>query len=161
MTIPFLSIFSSKHKSGSSMKDYESAVKQPSRPQPATQAKDSTESLSEITHEKLVALSRHAMRNFGIVKEACQSKALYAIGDGLKPQPRSEDPEWNRKAAAIFERVFDDLFATLSAATLNDTEIAGDAPIEFYSIEPESVNTPEYDEFRIVQRATFKAFVQF
>lgn len=105
MTIPFLSKFLGKNIS-TSASDYESAVRQPSRPQPATKAKDSAESLSESTHEKLVALSRYALRNFGIVKEACQSKALYSIGDGLKPQPRSTDPEWNARAAAVFLRDF-------------------------------------------------------
>ena len=71
-------------------RDYDSAVDKPSRERPASsKPRDSAESLSQATHEKLVALSRYAMRNFGIVKESSQSKALYAIGDGLKPQPRA------------------------------------------------------------------------
>ncbi len=91
MTIPFLSkIFNARPAMQYSGRDYDSAVDKPSRERPASsKPRDSAESLSQATHEKLVALSRYAMRNFGIVKESSQSKALYAIGDGLKPQPRA------------------------------------------------------------------------
>lgn len=111
MLIPFLSRFFRRDKKTETTfvgsREYEGAKTKPSRINPGSSKPfDRVEALPQPVHEKLVALSRYAVRNFGVAKEASHSKALYAIGDGLRPQPRSKDTDWNAKATEIFLRDF-------------------------------------------------------
>ena len=62
---------------------------------------------------------------------------------------------------AKFETILSILTQMLTSFNLNDEETSGDAPVHFYSVHPDNVPVPEYDEFRITQSITFKASVQF
>lgn len=62
---------------------------------------------------------------------------------------------------AKFETILSILTQMLTSFNLNDEETSGDAPVRFYSVHPDNVPVPEYDEFRITQSITFKASVQF
>lgn len=61
-----------------------------------------------------------------------------------------------------FSVFLNELYTNLFPEALNDADDGEDPKaVFFYSVVPDSVSTPEYDEFRITQRVAFKAEVQF
>lgn len=72
------------------------------------------------------------------------------------------DEEIDRKVTEnAFSMMLDELYTNLIPEALNEAD-DGEGPfVKFYSVLPDSVSAPEYDEHRLVQRITFKAQVQF
>ena len=84
---------------------YENANRSPRRAQvPGSAPRDATLDLTPGVRSELVRRSRYLVRNSGFIREIVGSMALYAVGDGLKPQAESSDRAWNRKAEAYFNR---------------------------------------------------------
>lgn len=109
MKIPFLSFFSRKTPARPMITNgYEAARVTETRPRVKSgPPADAADKLPEWTHKDLVENCRYAADNFGVAKEIITSMQIYAIGDGMRAQPRSKSPEWNdaaREAWKTFER---------------------------------------------------------
>lgn len=109
MKIPFLTFFSRKTASRPvAQNGYEAVRVTETRPRVKSgPPADAAEKLPEWTHKSLVENCRYAADNFGVAKEIITSMQIYAIGDGMRAQPRSKSPEWNdaaREAWKTFER---------------------------------------------------------
>lgn len=111
MKIPFLSFLNRRNARPVNGNAYEAARVSETRPAVKSgPPDDAAAKLPEWTHKQLVENCRYAADNFGVAKEVVTSMQIYAIGDGLRAQPRSPDPEWNAAARArwkIFERTAD------------------------------------------------------
>ena len=83
---------------------YESANPSPRRGQvPGAAPRDAKLDLTAATRRELVRRSRYLHKNSGFVRELVSNMAIYATGDGIRPQAQSASPEWNRKAEEYFK----------------------------------------------------------
>lgn len=82
---------------------YDSANFSPSRGRvPGASPRDTKLDLTHSVRTELVRRSRYLHRNSGFVRELVGNMAIYATGDGIRPQAQSANPEWNRKAEELF-----------------------------------------------------------
>ena len=83
---------------------YESANPSPRRGQvPGAAPRDAKLDLTAATRRELVRRSRYLHKNSGFVRELVSNMAIYATGDGIRPQAQSASPDWNRKAEEYFK----------------------------------------------------------
>lgn len=88
-----------------SLSPYEAA--NPSRkraPVPGAAPTDAKKELPAHTRRELVRKSRYLLKNSGFAREVVNDMAIYATGDGIRPQAQSIDPDWNIEAEAYFQR---------------------------------------------------------
>jgi lambda family phage portal protein len=84
---------------------YESANASPRRGQvPGAAPTDTKKELTSHTRRELVRRSRYLNRNSGFSREMVADMAIYSTGDGIRPQPQSDDADWNKAAEAYFAR---------------------------------------------------------
>ena len=84
---------------------YEAANHSPRRGRvPGAAPRDAKLDLLPGTRRELVRRSRYLHKNSGFVRELVGSMAIYATGDGIKPQALSPSPEWNKAAEEYFAR---------------------------------------------------------
>jgi len=84
---------------------YESANASPRRGQvPGAAPTDTKKELTSHTRRELVRRSRYLNKNSGFSREMVADMAIYSTGDGIRPQPQSEDTDWNKAAEAYFAR---------------------------------------------------------
>ena len=84
---------------------YESANFSPRRGRvPGASPRDAKLDLTPGTRRELVRRSRYLHKNSGFVRELTGSMAIYATGDGIKPQALSADTSWNKAAEEYFAR---------------------------------------------------------
>lgn len=84
---------------------YESANYSPRRGRvPGAFPRDAKLDLTPGTRRELVRRSRYLHKNSGFVRELTGSMAIYATGDGIKPQALSGDTAWNKAAEEYFAR---------------------------------------------------------
>ncbi len=87
------------------MTPYESANPSPRRGRvPGAAPRDAKLDLLPGTRRELVRRSRYLHKNSGFVRELVGNMAIYATGDGIKPQALSPNPTWNRAAEEYFAR---------------------------------------------------------
>lgn len=90
--------------SGSSS-TFEAANRSPRRANvPGAAPRDAALDLTPAVRTELVRRSRYLARNSGFIREIVSAMALYAVGDGLRPQAVSVNADWNRRAEAYFLR---------------------------------------------------------
>lgn len=84
---------------------YESANRSPRRANvPGSAPQDATLDLTPGVRSELVRRSRYLAHNSGFIREMVSAMALYSVGDGMRPQAESVNPEWNKKAEDCFNR---------------------------------------------------------
>lgn len=84
---------------------FENANRSPRRANvPGGAPRDAALDLTPGVRSELVRRSRYLARNSGFIRELVGSMSLYSVGDGMKPQAESPNPEWNRQAEAYFNR---------------------------------------------------------
>ena len=84
---------------------YEAANHSPRRGRvPGAAPRDAKLDLLPGTRRELVRRSRYLHKNSGFVRELVGSMAIYATGDGIKPQALSPSPDWNKAAEEYFAR---------------------------------------------------------
>jgi len=84
---------------------YEAANHSPRRGRvPGAAPRDAKLDLLPGTRRELVRRSRYLHKNSGFVRELVGSMAIYATGDGIKPQAFSPSPDWNKAAEEYFAR---------------------------------------------------------
>lgn len=84
---------------------YESANRSPRRANvPGSAPQDATLDLTPGVRSELVRRSRYLAHNSGFIREMVSAMALYSVGDGMRPQAESVNPEWNKKAEDYFNR---------------------------------------------------------
>ena len=84
---------------------YEAANASPRRGSvPGASPQDAKFDLTASVRSELVRRSRYLVKNSGFFRELVGSMALYAVGDGVRPQALSPDPEWNKTAEDYFSR---------------------------------------------------------
>ncbi len=84
---------------------YESANASPRRGTvPGAAPTDTKKELTSHTRRELVRRSRYLNKNSGFSREMVADMAIYSTGDGIRPQPQSEDADWNKAAEAYFAR---------------------------------------------------------
>ncbi|EDY21056.1 portal protein lambda [Chthoniobacter flavus Ellin428] len=84
---------------------YEGANYSPRRARvPGFFPRDAKLDLSSGPRRELVRRSRYLHKNSGFVRELVGSMAIYATGDGIKPQALSADANWNKAAHEYFAR---------------------------------------------------------
>jgi len=87
------------------MSPYESANPSPRRGRvPGAAPRDAKLDLLPGTRRELVRRSRYLHKNSGFVRELVGNMAIYATGDGIKPQALSPNPTWNKAAEEYFAR---------------------------------------------------------
>ena len=87
------------------MSPYESANPSPRRGRvPGAAPRDAKLDLLPGTRRELVRRSRYLIKNSGFVRELVGNMAIYATGDGIKPQALSPNAEWNKAAEEYFAR---------------------------------------------------------
>ena len=87
------------------MSPYESANPSPRRGRvPGAAPRDAKLDLLPGTRRELVRRSRYLHKNSGFVRELVGNMAIYATGDGIKPQALSPSPDWNKAAEEYFAR---------------------------------------------------------
>jgi lambda family phage portal protein len=65
-------------------------------------ATDSRQDVDAYDRLRLLALSRRLFINNPIVRAAVNEMARYSVGPGIRPQARSSDESWNRRAEEYF-----------------------------------------------------------
>lgn len=103
MRIPFLS-FLTKSRRPIEPTGYESVKPSTTHPRLKTLPSDAATKAPEWTHKQLVEVCRTAADNYGVAKEIVTAMQIYAIGDGLRAQPRTENAAWNERAREIWRR---------------------------------------------------------
>lgn len=84
---------------------FEAANSSPRRSKvPGTAPRDFALDLTPAVRSELVRRSRYHVKNSGFLRGFVSSMALYAVGDGIRPQATSKDADWNREAEAYFNR---------------------------------------------------------
>jgi lambda family phage portal protein len=84
---------------------YESANYSPRRARvPGAFPRDAKLDLTPGPRRELVRRSRYLHKNSGFVRELVGNMAIYATGDGIKPQALSADTNWNKAAEEYFAR---------------------------------------------------------
>lgn len=84
---------------------YESANRSPRWANvPGSAPQDATLDLTPGVRSELVRRSRYLAHNSGFIREMVSAMALYSVGDGMRPQAESVNPEWNKKAEDYFNR---------------------------------------------------------
>ncbi len=84
---------------------YESANYSPRRARvPGAFPRDAKLDLTPGPRRELVRRSRYLHKNSGFVRELVGNMAIYATGDGIKPQALSADTNWNKSAEEYFAR---------------------------------------------------------
>ena len=84
---------------------YESANPSPRRGRvPGAAPRDAKLDLLPGVRRELVRRSRYLHKNSGFVRELIGNMAIYATGDGIKPQALSGSAEWNKAAEEYFAR---------------------------------------------------------
>lgn len=82
---------------------YESANPSPRRGRvPGAAPRDANLDLLPGVRRELVRRSRYLHKNSGFVRELVGNMAIYATGDGIKPQALSGNTEWNKAAEEYF-----------------------------------------------------------
>ena len=82
---------------------YESANPSPRRGRvPGAAPRDAKLDLLPGVRRELVRRSRYLHKNSGFVRELVGNMAIYATGDGIKPQALSGNTEWNKAAEEYF-----------------------------------------------------------
>ena len=71
---------------------------------PGVAPRDAKYDLSFAVRRELVRRSRYLHKNSGFVRELVGNMAIYATGDGIRPQAQSPDPAWNRLAEDYFKQ---------------------------------------------------------
>lgn len=106
MKIPFFSFFSGKSgRAVGNPRAFDAAQRTKSqRKISAGRLRDAAADLPSWTRTEILEKTRFCMNNFGVAKELVGSTAIYAVGDGIYPQPRSRDAAFNDAAAATWKR---------------------------------------------------------
>ena len=87
------------------MSPYESANPSPRRGRvPGAAPRDAKLDLLPGPRRELVRRSRYLHKNSGFVRELVGNMAIYATGDGIKPQALSPSTTWNKAAEEYFAR---------------------------------------------------------
>ncbi len=82
---------------------YESVNPSPHRSRvPGSAPTDTKKELTPHTRNEMVRRSRYLHKNSGFHREIVGDMAIYATGDGIRPQAQSSDPAWNKAAQAYF-----------------------------------------------------------
>ena len=71
---------------------------------PGAAPTDAKKELSSAARRELVRKSRYLHKNSGFAREVVGDMAIYSVGDGIKPQAQTSDPDWNRAAEEYFMR---------------------------------------------------------
>ena len=69
---------------------------------PGAPIRDTRRDLTPQTRKELVRRARYLARNSGFVRELVANMATYAVGDGIRAQAQSADPQWNADAESYF-----------------------------------------------------------
>ena len=67
---------------------------------------DARNELAAWNRLRLISTTRSLVRNYGFAREQVNAMEMYAVGDGIMPQPSSPDPEWNAAAEKFFTESF-------------------------------------------------------
>jgi lambda family phage portal protein len=87
------------------MSPYEAANPSPRRGRvPGAAPRDAKFDLLPGIRRELVRRSRYLHKNSGFVRELVGNMAIYATGDGIKPQALSGSTDWNKAAEEYFAR---------------------------------------------------------
>lgn len=82
---------------------HEGASSTPNRRSPnGPRPTDAKNELPAYTRDELVRRARWADKNSGMARAIARDHQLYAIGDGIRAQAATENPEWNRKAEKLW-----------------------------------------------------------
>ncbi len=71
---------------------------------PGAAPSDARKELTSAARRELVRKSRYLHKNSGFAREVVSDMAIYSVGDGIKPQAQTSDPDWNRAAEEYFAR---------------------------------------------------------
>lgn len=66
--------------------------------------RDTKLDLTESVREEIVRNSRFVHRNSGFAREQLLSMQLYGVGNGIRPQARTLDADWNAAAEKLFRQ---------------------------------------------------------
>lgn len=66
--------------------------------------REAKKDLSRSTRRELLRISRALWKNNPMCKAVIERLVTYVIGTGIRPEPDSSNPEWNRRAAAAWDR---------------------------------------------------------
>ena len=61
------------------------------------------EEFPSYSRQKLLEVSRWLYNNFGAAKRIIKGVALLAVGNGISPQARTANREWNQEVEEVFE----------------------------------------------------------
>lgn len=64
---------------------------------------DARNEFAGSTRDEVLRISRFFDKRSGLVRGIAQDNALYAIGDGIRPQAATTDKAWNRAAERVFK----------------------------------------------------------
>lgn len=82
---------------------FENANNSPRRARvPGAAPRDACKDMPTPVRSELVRRSRYLVKNSGFLREIVSSMALYAVGDGIRPQAQSDDAEFNKRAEELF-----------------------------------------------------------
>ena len=59
--------------------------------------------LTRSTRRELMRNSRSLWKNNALIRGVVERFVTYTCGTGIRPEPASSNPEWNRRAAVVFE----------------------------------------------------------
>lgn len=85
---------------------YEASVTTDERKDPPFIVADGRQELSSLSRLKLISKTRDLVRNFGFAREQVNAMEIYAVGDGIFPQPGTASDEWNTRAEKLFRTAF-------------------------------------------------------
>ena len=100
-TFPVFNIFK-----GIFARAYDSATPSPERSTPNLIVADARYELSTMSRLRLISTTRSLVRNYGFAREQVNAMEIYAVGDGIFPQPSTRDAEWNAAAERFFLESF-------------------------------------------------------
>jgi capsid protein len=81
---------------------FDSAIRSNSGSIPWIDNRDASQDLTEWTRDEIMRKTRYMERNDGVTREIAQSMKLYSVGDGIRPQAKTQDKEWNKQAVEYF-----------------------------------------------------------
>lgn len=67
--------------------------------------RDARKEISETERRELLRIGRSLEKNSGFFREILLANSIYSVGDGMTPQPRSANAEWNAKARKAWKRL--------------------------------------------------------
>lgn len=85
---------------------YEAARSTPDRKEPPLVLADARAEIQPHDRLSLISRTRHLVRNHGFAREQVVSMEMYSVGDGIFPQPATDDAAWNAAAEKLFTEIF-------------------------------------------------------